>query len=201
VLTANIRKLRQTAPAESLARLIDHLESARADEASELRKSLEHKREAARHNLKEYARKVQSELASGDPARNGHANNGHHRNGMNPTAKHVAREIAEWPPLDAVNIHEFRLRIKQLRYILQLDEKADAELLAALGSVQRRIGEWHDWEQLGEIAHEFLEPTQDGALLAQIDAVMRQKLGRALAAAKSLRRQHLRSAVVHVMGC
>jgi CHAD domain-containing protein len=200
VLAANIRKLRQSAPAESLARLIGHLESARANEAGKLSRSLDRKRGAAQENLKEYARKVESKLAV-DVNGNGHIRNGHHRNGMNPVAKHVAREIAEWPPLSAENIHEFRLRVKQLRYILQLDEKADAELLASLGTVQRRIGEWHDWEQLGEIAHEYLEPTQDGMLLGQIDGIMRQKLDRALAAARSLRRQHLRSGYIHVMGC
>ncbi|MFZ1941335.1 MAG: CHAD domain-containing protein [Terracidiphilus sp.] len=201
VLAANIRKLRQTAPADSLARLMDHLESARTDEASELRHTLNRKRKEARHNLRKYAQQVQSALAETRNGSNGHARNGHHRNGMNPTAKHVAREIAEWPAIDTGNIHEFRLRIKQLRYILQLDAKADAALLAALGTVQRRIGDWHDWEQLDEIAHEFLEPAQDTVLLAQIDKMMQLKLDRALAAAKSLRRQHLRSAIQHVMGC
>jgi len=201
VLSANIRKLRQTAPAESLARLTDHLESVRADEANELRKSLACRRRAARHNLKKYSRKVQSALSDGAARRNGQAQNGHHRNGMNVTARHLARDIAEWPLLNAKNIHEFRLTVKQLRYILQLDAGADRDLLAALGTVQRRIGDWHDWEQLGEIAHEFLSPAQDGELLGQIDGIMRQKLDRALAAAKSLRREHLRSAVMHLMGC
>jgi CHAD domain-containing protein len=201
VLAANIRKLRQTAPAESLARLAEHLESARTDEASELRSTLDRKRKEARHNLKRYSQQVLGALAQAENGSNGHARNGHHRNGMNPTAKHVAREIAEWPAIDAENIHEFRLRIKQLRYILQLDAKADAELLAALGTVQRRIGDWHDWEQLGEIAHEYLEPAQDQALLTQIDKVVQQKFDRALVSARMLRRQHLRSAILHVTGC
>jgi CHAD domain-containing protein len=206
VLTANIRRLRQSAPADSLARLVDHLDAARADEASQLRMALERKRETARENLKAYSRKVESTLAANGAVSNGHQQNGHHhnghrRNGMNPTARRLAREIAEWPPVDSSNIHQFRLRIKELRYILQLDSHADPELLASLGTVQRRIGEWHDWEQLGEIAHEFLTPAQDGVLLGQIDTTMHKKLGRALSAAKSLRREHLRTGISHVMGC
>jgi CHAD domain-containing protein len=201
VLTANIRKLSQTAPAESLARLVDHLESARADEARELRHTLHRERRDARHNLKNYSRKVQSVSAAEISAQNGHARNGHQRNGMNPTAKHIARELAEWPALDEHNIHEFRLKVKQLRYILQLDAHGDPNFVAALGTAQRRIGDWHDWQQLAEIAHEFLEPAQDQQLLAQIDKTMQQKLERALAASKSLRRQYLRSAVLHVLGC
>jgi CHAD domain-containing protein len=201
VLAANIRKLRQSAPAESLARLVDHLESARAEEARDLRHALDRERKDAQHNLKQYSLKVQSALMANGSSAASHARNSRHRNGMNPTAKHIARELAEWPALDEQNIHEFRLKVKELRYILQLDAHADLGLVAALGTAQRRIGEWHDWQQLAEIAHEFLEPTQDRELLAQIDETMRQKLDRALTASKSLRRQYLRSAVLHILGC
>ena len=201
VLAANIRKLRQSAPAESLARLVDHLESARADEVRALRHALDRERKDARHNLKKYTQKVQSLSTVEIPTQNGHTRNGHQRSGMNPTAKHLARELAEWPALNEHNIHAFRLKVKALRYILQLDAHADPAFLAALGTAQRHIGDWHDWHQLAEIAHEFLESAQDRELLAQIDDTTQQKLARALAAAKSLRRQFLRSTVMHIMGC
>ena len=54
------------------------------------------------------------------------------------------------------NIHAFRLKVKELRYILQLYADADPGLVDALGEVQRRIGDWHDWQQLAEIAREIL---------------------------------------------
>ena len=69
----------------------------------------------------------------------------------------VVRELGEWTPLDAGNMHEFRLKVKQLRYTLQLDAQADPALVEALGDVQRRIGDWHDWHQLAEIAREVLD--------------------------------------------
>jgi phosphoribosylaminoimidazole carboxylase PurE protein len=50
-----------------------------------------------------------------------------------------ARELSEWPALDASNIHEFRLKVKQLRYILQLFADADSDFVGALGDVQREI--------------------------------------------------------------
>ena len=34
--------------------------------------------------------------------------------------------------------------------------------------MQRRIGDWHDWQQLDEIAREILDPERDGALLTRI---------------------------------
>src|SRR5580698_4704068 len=206
VLVANLRKLAKDSEGDSLPRLMDHLEFVRAGSANQLRQAMEHRRKTARTNLKRYAHEVRTGLPEAAPAahangRVNRANIGHHRNGVNPTAKHLAREIAEWPQLGEQNIHDFRLKIKALRYILQLDANADSALVSDLGSVQRRIGDWHDWEQLAEIAHEFLEPERDRALLARIDEFMQKKLTRALAAATALRRQHLRATVVHIHGC
>jgi CHAD domain-containing protein len=212
VLVANLRKLARDSDGDSLPRLMDHLEFVRMSGAGELHQEMERERKVARANLKEFAHEVhatqpQTESTGGDgkPASaNGHAKrarNGHKRDGMNPAAKHLARDLAEWPPLSEQNIHDFRLKVKALRYILQLDAEADADLVSDLGAVQRRIGDWHDWEQLAEIAHEFLEPERDRALLDRIDAAMQQRLTRALAAANSLRRQHLRASIVHIPGC
>jgi CHAD domain-containing protein len=206
VLVANLRKLAKDSEGDSLPRLMDHLEFVRAGSANQLRQAMDRRRKTARTNLKSYAHEVRTELPEAAPAahangRVNRASNGHHRNGVNPTAKHLAREIAEWPQLGEQNIHDFRLKIKALRYILQLDANADSALVSDLGAVQRRIGDWHDWEQLAEIAHEFLEPERDRVLLARIDEFMEKKLTRALAAATALRRQHLRAAVVHIHGC
>jgi CHAD domain-containing protein len=206
VLVANLRKLAKDSEGDSLPRLMDHLEFVRASGAGELRKKMARERKKARSNLKKYAHEVRAELPGAVASehangRTDHAHNGHRQNGVNPTAKHLARELAEWPRLSEHNIHDFRLKIKALRYILQLDANADSELVSDLGSVQRRIGEWHDWEQLAEIAHEFLEPERDRALLSRIDETMRQKLSRALSAANALRRQHLRAVVLHIPGC
>jgi CHAD domain-containing protein len=206
VLVANLRKLAKGSEGDSLPRLMDHLEFVRAGSASELRAAMDRRRKTAKTSLKKYAHEVRTELPEAANAAHAnaladHARNGHHRNGVNPTAKHLARELAEWPRLSEQNIHDFRLKVKAIRYILQLDANADPELVSDLGSVQRRIGDWHDWEQLAEIAHEFLEPERDRALLARIDETMRQKLSRALADANTLRRQHLRTAVAHIHGC
>jgi CHAD domain-containing protein len=103
----------------------------------------------------------------------------------------IVRELGEWPPLDAGNIHAFRLKVKELRYVLQLYADADAGLVEALGDVQRRIGDWHDWQQLAEIARAILDTEQDGALLTRIDGIAKRKLGRALASANALRGRHL----------
>jgi CHAD domain-containing protein len=103
----------------------------------------------------------------------------------------VVRELGEWPPLDASNIHAFRLKVKELRYILQLSADAGSALTGALGQVQRRIGDWHDWQQLDEIAREILDPERDGALLTHIGRSVKRRLDQALAAANALRGKYL----------
>ena len=93
--------------------------------------------------------------------------------------------------LNAENIHAFRLKVKELRYILQLSDDANSELGEALGNVQRRVGDWHDWHQLHEIASEILIPERDLALLERIDETTKRKFDQALAAANRLRGKYL----------
>jgi len=205
VLVANLRKLARDSSGHSLAQLVDHLQFIRASGAEDLEQELARKRKAARKNLKDFEHEMRAAQPSGSSAhsngRLAHTRNGQRPNGIDPTAKHLAHEMAEWPPLNEENVHEFRVKIKELRYILQLDAKADAAFVAALGSVQRSIGEWHDWQLLAEIAREFLDPAQDHALATRIDDTMHKKLTHALAAANALRREHLRSSLPHVLGC
>ncbi len=105
--------------------------------------------------------------------------------------QNVMRELGDWKPLDADNLHAFRLKVKQLRYTMQLDAQADPGLVEALGDVQRRIGDWHDWRQLEEIARKALVLEQDQALLDRIGETAKRRFDRALEAANALRGRYL----------
>jgi CHAD domain-containing protein len=190
VLIANARKLARYAKGDSLNRLLAALADARQQNAEELRHALERDRGDARTNLKHYARLVRSELSDANSA----AQNGKHgpaHDSFHAQAANVTRELAEWPPLNESNIHEFRLKVKQLRYIQQLDADADPAFAEALGDVQRRIGDWHDWQQLEEIARQLLHPERDAALLARISQTTKRRYARAIAAANALRAKYL----------
>jgi len=203
VLEANLRRLSRDGSGDSLARLMEHLRFVRTSEALELRHALDRKSKKAKQELKQFARDLQSAWPSNGSAAHaaGPARNGRHRNGVNPTARHVASELSDWPILDEQNLHHFRVKIKQLRYILQLDPKADPDFIAALGSVQRRIGDWHDWQELAAMARQFLNSDHDQALLARIEETKGNKLMRAKAAANALRREYLNSGLPRVLGC
>ena len=86
----------------------------------------------------------------------------------------------------------FRLKVKVLRYILQLSGDANSGPgRVTLGNCQCRIGDWHDWQQLEEIAGQLLSMERDGALLTRIGSISNRKFHQALKAANTLRGKYL----------
>ncbi len=191
VLTANARMLARRSTEDSLTRLLDHLQIARQQNSEKLRRVLARRRDRAREDMKQYARMVRSALA---PARGAATDDGLSEppsEYLHAAAMAVIRELGSWPPLDTGNIHEFRLKVKNLRYILELSADSDPVLIGALTAVQRRVGDWHDWQQLHEIASEILTPERDLALWERIDETAKRKFDQALTTANALRGRYL----------
>jgi len=191
VLAANVRKLGRPATGAPLARLLTHLEYARQQNADELRRVLSRRGDAARENLKKYGRIVRSALSRPKNAEDRQGLHGATQESIHTAAMNAVRELGEWPPLNAENIHEFRLKVKLLRYLLQISADADPKLMTALADVQRRVGDWHDWQQLEEIAREVLISEQDSELLERIGNLTGRRYEKALGAANSLRACYL----------
>ena len=164
VLLADARKLARYANGKSLTHLVVHLKIVRQQNAEELQNALHHRHKAVLEDIKEYSRFVASVLKRQKSASPSVADANQNQEIIHSSAMDVVRELGDWKPLDAGNLHEFRLKVKQLRYTLQLDASADPALVEALGDVQRRIGDWHDWQQLEEIAREVLVDEKDRAL-------------------------------------
>src|SRR5205085_7992845 len=99
-------------------------------------------------------------------------------------------ELSHWPDLNENNLHLFRIRIKELRYMLQLSQPADTRLVDALGEVKDTIGEWHDWVELLKIAGKVLDPRSDRDVLTDIERIGNEKLQVALAAATRVRERY-----------
>lgn len=193
VLTANARKLVPHFSGDSMAFLLEHLGSRRAKNATKLRHALVRDAEAVSSEMKHFARRLRAPAPEADSA-----------TAENPfllAARRTAHQLGTWPALSEHNIHEFRLELKQLRYLLQFLDRADDDFVVALSRVQRRIGEWHDWQQLREIAGNIIDPAKDRELLHGIGKVVQEKLCRALAAAKELRRRSLRGPITRILGC
>ena len=191
VMMANAHKLSRYSAGDSLPRLIEQLQFARQHHAEDLARAMNRRGDAVREHLKNYSRLVRTALAPAKGTGPAGGLPGHAQEDIHTAAQIVVRELGAWPPLDAGNIHEFRLKVKELRYILQLADDADPRLLDALANVQRRVGDWHDWHQLDEMAREILHPERDAALLERIALNARRRFERALAAANNLRGKYL----------
>jgi CHAD domain-containing protein len=65
---------------------------------------------------------------------------------------------AQAATLDRKNLHAYRLKIKELRYVLEMaDGPRNQEFIDRLGEIKDAIGEWHDWEELIAITVEVLD--------------------------------------------
>lgn len=56
--------------------------------------------------------------------------------------------LAGWQELDGTALHQFRIRIRNLRDTLQLDASRYRALLRTLTAMKDALGEWHDWQLL-----------------------------------------------------
>jgi CHAD domain-containing protein len=169
---------------EASSRLIEHLELSRKKHAAELLAAFDRQRKTARRSLKLYAKQIESERSSASLMR------GKERQ-VQASAAELAAKLSRWPALNARNLHDFRLKVKQLRSVVRLVPATDRTFVAALGTVKDRIGDWHDWQQLAKTAAEVLDAQQDRTLLSAIQEAAEQKLREALASANVFRERYL----------
>ncbi len=200
VFTGNLLHMPQNADTgheasnDSLIRLVEHLGTVRRKSAGHLLDAVNRQRRPVRRSLKNYAKLVESVVKGKKPAPIEIARTLESVDGSGSLASSLMTELRKWPRLHARNIHPFRLKVKELRYVLQLFPGADRGLVDSLGKVKDEIGDWHDWQQLLGIARDILDARKDKALLAEIDAAVKEKLAHALAGANALRRRYLKSA-------
>ena len=198
VLTRNLldlekNGLEKNGRSDSLLRLVEHLGTERSASASDLAETVDRQRKTTRRELKNYARLVESVTACKKPVQRAEERS-HEATSTNESgAEDLKAELKHWPRLNAGNLHSFRLKVKALRYVLQASPGLDPAFVDALGNVKDEIGDWHDWQQLLEIARNVLNRPDDRKLLAKIETITRQKFAQALAAANSLRRRFLRT--------
>lgn len=176
VLIADVLALSQLHGSEALVRLVEYLAKIRVKSARKLREVVSAQQREARKRLKQSAKLIRKKLENDSETMSGEA-----------APQILMTELSHWPKLDAGNLHLFRIRIKELRYMLQLIPQADGKLLDTLGGVKDAIGDWHDWVELLKISRKVLDPKSDGQLLQRIEEIGSEKLQQALTAANQMR--------------
>ncbi len=107
-------------------------------------------------------------------------------------ATELLAELKAFPKLTISNIHEFRLKVKHARYVLQTIRDADKAMVNALGEVKDKIGEWHDWDELTHLARALGAP-RTGGLFTQLRTTTEKKYDEALHTAQQFRNKYLGS--------
>ncbi|HEV2134419.1 MAG TPA: CHAD domain-containing protein [Terracidiphilus sp.] len=189
VLTGLAASLSEGSGSESLIQVMEDLGVRHERFADKLEKTLYAERREARRRLKTFMKWMKGELT----APNSEAADSWRRYAV-ARAIDLSSELDEWPALHAENLHPFRLKVKELRYVLQLSSDSDHRVIDALGEVKDAIGEWHDWSELEAVVVKVLEDKGRSPLSKQIAAVVRSKLKHALTLATRLRRNYFDAA-------
>jgi CHAD domain-containing protein len=187
VLTSNTLSLCDRAEKQSLARLIDYLRSTRAENALKLSKTVDRESKMARKSLRKYSRLINSAPPSSNGATRSSSAGHSPPDPLYAAVGELIAELTVWPAITLRNIHEFRLKVKELRYVLQALPESDRAFVDALSVVKDQIGEWHDWQQLALVAGQAIPEPEDRALLEEIKKTARKKLYQAKAISNAMR--------------
>lgn len=93
-----------------------------------------------------------------------------------------ASVAAEFPTLDEGNLHEFRKRVKTVRYLAEISaaDPACSRLAVQMKQLQTAIGEWHDWQALAQEVSRGRR-SKDVALAELLDAMRAEAFDAAIA--------------------
>jgi CHAD domain-containing protein len=98
----------------------------------------------------------------------------------------ISATAADFPALDSDNFHEFRKRIKKIRYLAEVFAKVDtaaAQHAAMLKRMTGAIGEWHDWQSLTE---EAARAERGNAKTAPVAEFLQAQAGRSFEHARAV---------------
>jgi CHAD domain-containing protein len=160
--------------------LLEHLGARRQKHAAKLRAAVRQRGLKLGQRLKRISTEFETRL----PEASAH---------VAALAVKLSTDLASPARLHKGNLHPYRLKVKELRDMLQMADNADQqEFITSLGEVKDAIGEWHDWQELTEIAADILDHGPRCQLLRELQRIREVKYQRALGVAAAMRKKHLR---------
>jgi CHAD domain-containing protein len=168
-----------------LAQLLQHLQEKRQQSALKLHARIAKHSKAVSHLLKQCSSRLPGSRDPTDTQRL--------QSNATAFALQLWGELAAWPRLTVANMHPYRLKLKELRYTLQMAEGNDSPFVTTLEETTDAIGEWHDWSQLLEIATEVLKRHPKCSVLDAIRSVASAKRRHVLHIANTMRKKFLGS--------
>jgi CHAD domain-containing protein len=192
VLTACASTVQADGEEDCRLQLLEYLGARRYKYASRMRDLVRKHGSVLRKRLKRSLRHLQSLLQKPDPIQSDH------RPSAPLTAMATALELSSelYAParLTKRNLHSYRLKVKELRSVLQMSDSTDSQpFVDTLGEVKDAIGDWHDCEELVAIATEVLEHGKRCKLLRELNRISVERFQRARSMAYGLRKTYLSS--------
>src|SRR6266566_815006 len=183
VLTAHVCSVKLNGEGDCEVQLLEHLGARRHKYAKKLHSSV----------LKESAvlkKSLQREVAELDAMQDSKPEQAAAQAGAH--ALELASQLTDPLRLNRSNLHPYRLKVKELRYVLQMAENnGQAEFVKDLDEVKDSIGEWHDWEELSAIAADVLDHGSLCRLQQELKRIRDSKYEDTLALATKLRKTYL----------
>jgi CHAD domain-containing protein len=190
VLTADVFTLTKEGEQECYVQLLEYLGAERTRYAKKLRNMIVSGGPQVRRNLKRNSKRVTKLLEKPENSRQV-------RSEAVPAtiakAMQLSSSLTSPARLNRKNLHPYRLKVKELRNVLQLSEQpGDQEFFDSLGTVKDAIGEWHDWETLITIAAQVLGHGESCKLIKQLELTSKAKYERALSITNHFRSRFLK---------
>lgn len=171
--------------------LLEYLGAKRYWQAERLKTWMKNRRSALRRRLKRSAKRL-DKITSADSKKSSSTQSAAPAEAMAAAAK-LSRELAQPATLNKSNLHPYRLKVKELRYVLQMaDSLGTRGFIDSLGAVKDAIGEWHDWEELIAIASDLDEHGPNCQLVRELKTICDRKYERALSLTNQMRKHYLR---------
>lgn len=183
VLTGNVANLKLSGEEQCQVELLEYLGAEHADRSQQLHSFAVKHGESLRRRFKRTATylNTSAENITANETALGHTMMSELR---------LQRELTKPVRLTEDNLHPYRLQIKELRYILEMEkDPADRVLIETLGQMKDAIGEWHDWQQLAILARDHLSHGSGCKLIPLLQETAQKKLKHALTVAKAGKRQ------------
>ncbi|MGC1684094.1 MAG: CHAD domain-containing protein, partial [Candidatus Acidiferrales bacterium] len=179
VLTGLILTVNLDGEQDCVVRLIETLGAKRMKQVKKLRAFIAQRGDRLRRRLKRTGSKLENFLEKGRKSKSDSTPDAPAE--VMAKAIRLAEELKDPTRLAKTNLHEYRLRVKELRDILQLADSADRQnIVKQLGEAKDAIGEWHDWVELIAIAGEVLDHGAECKLLPKLREISETKYSRAL---------------------
>ena len=189
VLTEDALTVRQKGEQACHVKLVEHLGVKRDKFARKLRREIQAGNSSLRSNLKRSEKRLEKLLRQSD--KNPDSNVG---SAAAARVIQLSTELQRPTRLTRNNLHPYRLKVKELRNVLQMSETpGDPAFLEKLGEVKDAIGEWHDWEELILIATDLLSHGGSCKLLQHFKSTSDSKFEHALSLTKQLRQDYLKA--------